>query len=68
MQQFGSWEPQTFESPHGKQTVVGPVGYHMYWGYSDPHAGKQEGEEEGEKKMETSDAATIIILLRRGKK
>ena len=58
MQQFRSWEPQTFESPYGKRTVVGPVGYHMYWGYSDPHEGKQEGEQEGENKMETSDAAT----------
>ena len=50
MQQFGSWEPQTFGSPFGKRTVVGPVGYHMYWGYSDPHKeGEGEGEGEGEK-------------------
>lgn len=49
MQQFGSWEPQTFESPFGKRTVVGPVGYHMYWGYSDPH---KDGEREREKERE----------------
>ena len=52
MQQFGSWEPQVFESPYGKRTVVGPVGYHMYWGYSDPHKGEEE-----EKTMEREEAA-----------
>ena len=56
MQQFGSWEPQTFESPYGRRTVVGPVSYHMYWGYSDPHQ-PEEGQEPEEKGMDISDAA-----------
>ena len=50
-QTFGSWEPTSYESPYGRRTVVGPVGYHMYWGYSDPEPmetqqEKKEGEEE----------------------
>ncbi len=44
-QTFGSWEPVTYESPHGQRTVVGPVGYHMYWGYSDPEPMEAEGTE-----------------------
>lgn len=49
-QTFGSWEPTTYESPYGRRTVIGPVGYHMYWGYSDPEptdADKEKKEEEG---------------------
>ena len=50
-QTFGSWEPTVYESPYGRRTVVGPVGYHMYWGYSDPEPMETEQEkkkEEGE--------------------
>ena len=56
-QTFGSWEPTTYESPHGRRAVIGPVGYHMYWGYSDPEPmetqqdpEKKEEEEEGKGK------------------
>ena len=35
-QTFGSWEPTSYKSPYDCRTVIGPVGYHMYWGYSDP--------------------------------
>lgn len=56
-QTFGSWEPSTYESPYGRRTVIGPVGYHMYWGYSDPEPmetkqGKKKEEGEGEKPSE----------------
>ena len=26
-QTFGSWEPMSYESPYGRRTVIGPVGY-----------------------------------------
>ena len=61
-QTFGSWEPTTYESPHGRRTVIGPVGYHMYWGYSDPEAmetqpeKKEEGGAEGGAGEKPSDA------------
>ena len=35
---------------------MGPVSYHMYWGYSDPHQ-PEEGQEPEEKGMDISDAA-----------
>ena len=31
-QTFGSWEPTSYKSPYDHRTVIGPVGYHMYWG------------------------------------
>ena len=58
-QTFGSWEPTNYESPYGRRTVIGPVGYHMYWGYSDPEPmdteqekKKEEGDSEEEKPAE----------------
>ena len=56
-QTFGSWEPTSYESPYGRRTVIGPVGYHMYWGYSDPEPmdteqEKKKEEGEGEKPAE----------------
>lgn len=53
-QTFGSWEPVNYESPHGRRTVIGPVGYHMYWGYSDP---QEAMETESSKPAEGSDEA-----------
>ena len=56
VQTFGSWDPQVMESPHGTRTVIGPVGYHMYWGYSDPEEPKSQGEQstqqQGDQKKE----------------
>ena len=46
VQTFGSWDPQASEGPYGRRTVIGPVGYHMYWGYSDPEEPMQQGEAE----------------------
>ncbi|KAL5497515.1 hypothetical protein EMCRGX_G013992 [Ephydatia muelleri] len=59
---FGSWEPQMMESPHGSRTVIGPVGYHMYWGYSDPAEepkpqGEQPAQQQGEQKREETTPA-----------
>ena len=51
VQTFGSWDPQVMECPHGTRTVIGPVGYHMYWGYSDPEGPTQQGQQ-GEQKRE----------------
>ena len=48
VQTFGSWDPQVTDSPHGTRTVIGPVGYHMYWGYSDPEGPMQQGEQKKE--------------------
>ena len=48
VQTFGSWDPQTLESPLGERTVIGPVGYHMYWGYSDPEEPMQQEEQKKE--------------------
>ena len=48
VQTFGSWDPQVTESPSGSRTVIGPVGYHMYWGYSDPEEPKEQGEQKKE--------------------
>ena len=57
-QTFGSWEPVNYESPHGHRTVIGPVGYHMYWGYSDPKHPTETGKTEAESKsMETEEPA-----------
>ena len=53
VQTFGSWDPQVMDSPHGTRTVIGPVGYHMYWGYSNPEEQVQPGEQ---KKEETKPA------------
>ena len=63
VQTFGSWEPQMTESPHGSRTVIGPVGYHMYWGYSDPTEepkpqGEQPAQQQGEQKREETSSAT----------
>ena len=54
VQSFGSWDPQVMESPYGTRTVIGPVGYHMYWGYSDPEetGGQTGGQGTGEQKDE----------------
>ena len=62
VQTFGSWEPQMMESPHGSRTVIGPVGYHMYWGYSDPAEepkpqGEQPAQQQGEQKREETKPA-----------
>lgn len=61
VQTFGSWEPQVMESPHGTRTVIGPVGYHMYWGYSNPEEPKSQGEQpaqpQGEQKKEEAKPA-----------
>ena len=56
-QTFGSWEPTTYESPHGRRTVIGPVGYHMYWGYSDPEPmdAQPEKKEEGGEEEKASE-------------
>ena len=58
VQTFGTWDPQTSEGPSGRRTVIGPVGYHMYWGYSEPEepmqqeqAGQQQ-KQQGEQKKE----------------
>ena len=56
-QTFGSWESMSYESPYGQRTVIGSVGYHMYWGYSDPEPmdteqEKKKEEGEGEKPAE----------------
>ena len=48
VQTFGSWDPQVTESPSGTRTVIGPVGYHMYWGYSDPEGPTQQEEQKKE--------------------
>lgn len=56
-QTFGSWDPVSYESPYGTRTVIGPVGYHMYWGYSDPEV-PMEGTSEGEQKSEPSTSET----------
>ena len=63
VQTFGSWDPQVMESPHGTRTVIGPVGYHMYWGYSDPEEPKSQGDQStqqqgDQKKEETKPAET----------
>lgn len=52
-QTFGSWDPVTYDSPYGRRTVIGPVGYHMYWGYSDPELMQSE---EGEDKPAEAEA------------
>ena len=58
-QTFGSWEPVNYESPHGHRTVIGPVGYHMYWGYSDPQEPMETDKTEEESKpTETEGEAT----------
>lgn len=46
VQTFGSWEPEMSEGPFGKRTVIGPVGYHMYWGYSEPEEPMEQGGEQ----------------------
>ena len=51
VQTFGSWDPQVMDCPHGTRTVIGPLGYHMYWGYSDPEGPTQQGQQ-GEQKRE----------------
>ena len=58
VQTFGSWDPETSEGHTGRRTVIGPVGYHMYWGYSEPEepmqqeqAGQQQ-KQQGEQKKE----------------
>ena len=56
VQTFGSWDPQTLESPHGSRTVIGPVGYHMYWGYSDPEEPMQQGEQKKEEEAKPAEA------------
>ena len=59
-QTFGSWKPSTYESPYGRRTVIGPVGYHMYWGYSDPEpmeTEQQKKKEEGEGEKPSEDKA-----------
>ena len=32
---IGSWEPKIYDGLFGHRTVIGPVGYHMWWGTSD---------------------------------
>ena len=32
---IGSWEPKIYDGLFGRRTVIGPVGYHMWWGTSD---------------------------------
>lgn len=56
VQSFGSWDPQVMESPYGARTVIGPVGYHMYWGYSDPEETAQQGGQGEQKKDEAKPA------------
>ena len=59
-QTFGSWEPTSYESPYGRRTVIGPVGYHMYWGYSDPEpmdTDQEKKKEEGEGEKPAEDKA-----------
>ena len=57
-QTFGSWEPVSYESPHGRRTVVGPVGYHMYWGYSDPEEPMQAETGKEDEKQEPKDSTS----------
>ena len=50
------------ESPHGSRTVIGPVGYHMYWGYSDPAEepnpqGEQPAQQHGEQETKPAEAS-----------
>lgn len=59
-QTFGSWEPVTYEAPHGStRTVVGPVGYHMYWGYSDPEPMDEEPQAAAPKEQETEEKTEV---------
>ena len=46
---YGSWEPRIYESPFGHVTVLGPVGYHAWWGCSG------SGQEEDKTKSEASE-------------
>ena len=32
---IGSWEPRIYEGLFGHRTVIGPVGYHLWWGNSE---------------------------------
>ena len=32
---IGSWEPKIYDGLFGRRTIIGPVGYHMWWGTSD---------------------------------
>ena len=32
---IGSWEPKIYDGLFGHRTVIGPVGYHLWWGTSD---------------------------------
>ena len=60
-QTFGTWEPVQYESPYGHRTVIGPVGYHMYWGYSDPESMETQTESSGsaqEQKKEEEEMQT----------
>ena len=49
---YGSWEPKIYESPFGHVTVVGPVGYHAWWGCSG------SGQEESKSKAAESQSET----------
>ena len=47
---IGSWEPRTYAGTFGHETVIGPVGYHMWWGHSDDQK-KEVGEDQKKKKV-----------------
>ena len=53
---YGSWEPRIYKSPFGHVTMIGPVGYHAWWGCSG--GGQEESKSEAaEKSQSTSEAA-----------
>ena len=41
---IGSWEPKIYDGLFGRRTVIGPVGYHMWWGTSDTRDEDQKKE------------------------
>ena len=43
---IGSWEPRIYEGLFGHRTVVGPVGYHLWWGNSDTDNRKEDSRKE----------------------
>ena len=43
---IGSWEPRIYEGLFGHRTVVGPVGYHLWWGNSDTENKREDPKKE----------------------
>lgn len=52
---IGSWQPRTYAGRFGHETVIGPVGYHMWWGHPDnqqKHPDDQQKHPDDQQKQE----------------